>query len=72
VLSLAYYAVQYLAFHAVLNLLYLVVSLLAYYVERYSAYSGLQLSTFPLFLSKKPSPPTYPQSRHFYSFNTPR
>jgi hypothetical protein len=44
VLSLAYYAVQFLAFHADLNLAYLAVSLLAYFVEFYLAYLVLQLS----------------------------
>jgi hypothetical protein len=40
VLSLAYCAVQFLAFFAVLNLAYLVVSLLAYFVERELVFSA--------------------------------
>jgi hypothetical protein len=56
VLSLAYCAVQFLAFHALPNLAYLFVSLLAYFVEHYLAYSVLQLLAFPAYPSKKPPP----------------
>jgi len=56
VLSLAYCAVQFLAFHALPKLAYLVVSILAYFVKRYLAYSVLQLLAFPVYPSKKPPP----------------
>ena len=55
-LSLAYCAVQFLAFHALTNLAYLFVSFLAYFVKRYLAYSVLQLVAFPAYPSKKPPP----------------
>jgi hypothetical protein len=42
VLSLAYCAVQFLAFHALPNLAHLFASFLAYFVKRYLAYSVLQ------------------------------
>jgi len=54
VLSLAYCAVQFLAFHALTNLAHLFVSFLAYFVKRYLAYSALQLLAFPVYPSKNP------------------
>jgi len=56
VLSLAYCAVQFLAFHELTNLAHLVASFLAYFVKRYLAYSVLQLLAFPAYPSKKPPP----------------
>ena len=55
-LSLAYYAVQFLALHALPNLAYLFVSFLAYFVKRYLAYSVVQLLAFPEYPSKNPPP----------------